>query len=209
MNTPTAIAVLEFDSIAVGVRAADAMVKRAPIETLPIGTVSPGKFIVIVGGSVAAVEESRRAGMEIGSGHVTDEIFLPDVHAQVYTAVSGMRRENDGDALGVLETSAIPIHLVAADRAVKSADVTIVEIRLGDGLGGKAITLLTGVVHDVQAALEAGVAAATRDGVTTHHSIIPLQHDELRSRVQRSTRLSQQFEHHALAAKAAHQAKRG
>jgi len=44
-----AIALLEFDSIAIGVRAGDAMVKRAPVEITYAGTVHPGKYLVLVG----------------------------------------------------------------------------------------------------------------------------------------------------------------
>lgn len=189
MNTPPAIAVLEFDSIAVGTRAADAMVKKAPINTFRVGTVQPGKYIVLVGGSVAAVDESRREGLLVGGDRVTDDIFLPDVHPQVFAAVGGQRQDNAGDALGILETSAIPTNVAAADKAVKTAEVTIVEIRLGDGLGGKGITLLTGLVHDVEAAVAAGVTIATRPGVTEYHTIVPIQHGELRERIRQATAL--------------------
>ncbi len=187
MTTPPAIAVLEFDSIPIGVRAADAMVKKAPIDVLRAGTVQPGKYIILIGGSVADVDESRREGLRVGVECVTDDIFLPDVHPQVFAALGGTRRDNAGDALGIVETSAIPTNVAAADKAVKTAEVTIVEIRLGDGLGGKGITLLTGLVHDVQAAIAAAVAVAQRPGVTTHHTVIPIQDRELRKRVQSGT----------------------
>ncbi len=187
MSTPPAIAVLEFDSIAAGTRAADAMVKRAPITTFRIGTVHPGKFLVVIGGSVAAVEESRTEGLLIGGDAVRNEILLPDVHPQVFHAVSGKRQRNSGDALGVIETSSIPINVAAADKAVKTADVTIIEIRLGDELGGKAITHLSGLLHDVQAAVDAGVEVASRVDGTVCHSIIPIQHAELREQVGKAT----------------------
>jgi microcompartment protein CcmL/EutN len=187
MKTPPAIAVLEFDSVAVGTRAADAMVKRAPIDTFRIGTVHPGKYLVLIGGSVAAVEESRVEGLRIGGDAVTDEIFLADVHPQVFAAVSGKRRANTGDALGIIETCAIPANVTAADKAVKAARITIVEIRLGDGLGGKGITHLAGAVHDVEVAIEAAIAAAERPGVSARHTIIPIQHAELRDRIGHAT----------------------
>jgi hypothetical protein len=64
-----AIALLEFDSIAVGVRAGDAMVKRAPVEVTYAGTVHPGKYLVLVGGDVASVEEAYAAGLDAGPTH--------------------------------------------------------------------------------------------------------------------------------------------
>lgn len=186
--TPPAIAVLEFDSIAVGVLAADAMVKRAPIEVFRFGTVHPGKFIVLVGGAVGDVEESRVAGLRVGGEAVRSEILLPDVHVQVFEAIAGKRRPNRGDALGIIETSSIPVNIAAADKAVKTAGVTIVEIRLGDDLGGKGITHLSGTVHEIQAAVGAGVAVAARLDGTVCHTIIPIQHEELRKQINQATR---------------------
>ena len=61
-----ALALLEFSSIAAGIEAADAMVKRAPIGVIRAGTVQPGKYLVLIGGEVADVEESLAAGREVG-----------------------------------------------------------------------------------------------------------------------------------------------
>ena len=50
-----------------------------------------------------------------------DELFLPDVHPDVYESVAGQRRSNTGDALGVIETSSMAAVVRAADRALKTA----------------------------------------------------------------------------------------
>lgn len=188
MNEPPAIAVLEFDSVAAGTHAADAMVKKAPIETFRAGTVQPGMYVVLVGGTVAAVEEAYVEGMRVGAEALIDEVLLADVHPQVCAALVGKRKPTEGDALGVMEVCRLASTVLAADRAVKTAKVSIVEIRLGDGLGGKGVVHLTGAVHDVQAALEAGLAAVTRPGVTAQHTIIPALDEELRNSMDRSTR---------------------
>ncbi|MEE9297253.1 MAG: BMC domain-containing protein [Phycisphaerae bacterium] len=187
MTDHPAIALLELNSIAVGTRVADAMVKRAPIATFRVGTVQPGKYLILVGGTVAAVEEAHTEGLRLSGDALTDEVFLPSVHTEVYTAVEGKRRANDGDALGVIETSAIPANVRAADRAKKTANVTIVEVRLGDGLGGKGITHLTGLVHDVEAAVDAAVASISNNQIVTRTVIIPAQHAEVRDRIGRKT----------------------
>ena len=188
MSVSPAIALLEFDSIAVGTHVADAMVKRSPIQQLWAGTVQPGKYVVLVGGSVAAVEEAHFEGIREGDDALLDEILLPAVHEQVYESLEGKRRGNDGDALGIMEMSSLPATLLAADKAVKAAKVSIVEIRLGDGLGGKGITHLTGKVEDVQAAIAAGVAAVDGLSAQVRSVVIPRQHLELRQRIERSTR---------------------
>ena len=68
----------------------------------------------MVGGAVAAVEESYLEGRRVAGEALTDQIILPDVHEQVYRSVLGERRVNDGDALGVIETSSLPANVQAA-----------------------------------------------------------------------------------------------
>ena len=86
------IALIEYSSIATGIYCGDAMVKRAPITVLKSGTVHQGKFLVLIGGSVAAVEESYEEGLAMGGDSVVDKVFLPFVHTQVHDAILGKRQ---------------------------------------------------------------------------------------------------------------------
>ena len=58
-----AMALLEFNTIATGVLASDLMVKRSPIALLRCGTIHPGRFLILIGGSVASTQEAYAAGM--------------------------------------------------------------------------------------------------------------------------------------------------
>ena len=121
-----AIGLLEFESIARGIEAGDAMAKRSPLDVLRAGTAHPGKYLVLVGGLTADVEEALAAGRS--SGMVTDELFLPDVHPDVVASVGGLRRVSDeGEALGVVETMTVAAVIRAADAGVKAARVAIRE----------------------------------------------------------------------------------
>lgn len=149
-----ALALLEFSSIAAGVLAADAMVKKAPLDIIRAGTVQPGRFLVLVGGPVAEVEEALKAGLEAAPDVLNDHIFLPGVHPDVVRALAGQRSIKTDDALGIVETVTVPAAIHAADKGVKGASVNLMEIRLADGLGGKGIVFFTGAVADVEAALD-------------------------------------------------------
>ena len=54
-----ALALLEFGSVAVGMLAVDRMLKNSPVALLRCGTVHPGRYLALVGGSVASCEEIR------------------------------------------------------------------------------------------------------------------------------------------------------
>jgi microcompartment protein CcmL/EutN len=174
-----ALALIEFNSIAIGIRAGDAMVKKAPIASIQAGTVQPGKYLVLITGQVAEVDESLRAGIEWGGTSVIDTVFLPQVHPSVVEAVGGGRVEGVGAALGVIETSDVAATIQAADAGVKGAEVTLREIRLADGLGGKAFCLFQGEVQDVEAAVEIGVGALPTPEVLVSQVVIPQLHAEM------------------------------
>ncbi|MBT8203541.1 MAG: BMC domain-containing protein [Acidimicrobiia bacterium] len=177
-----AIAILEFASIAVGIEAGDAMVKRAPLGLIQSGTVQPGKYLILVAGDVASVDEALAAGQEIGGDAIVDRVFLPDVHPDVVTAMQGDRSFGEGEALGVIETATVAAVIEAADAAVKGATVTAAQIEMADGLGGKGYVLFGGVLSEVQAAVDAGVGALTPAQLVASVVISQL-HDEMRDDV--------------------------
>jgi microcompartment protein CcmL/EutN len=175
---PQALALIELGSIARGHRVADAMLKRAPVTLLRADFVSPGKFLVLVEGDVAAVDESLRAGLEVAGDQVIDRLFLPQPHAELGPAVRGQATPGEIDSLGVVETTTVAATIVAADAAAKAAPVRIIEMQLGRGIGGKAFFTVTGPLADVEAAVEA--ATGVIDAAALHATeIIPAPHDDL------------------------------
>jgi len=173
-----ALALLELDSIAAGIEAGDAMAKRAPIDVIRAGTVHPGKYLILVGGAVADVEEALDAGREVGASSVLDVVFLPNVHPGLVAAIRGERRAAAGEALGVIETATVAAIIEAADAGLKGARVRLLEIRLADDLGGKGYLLFDGPLADVEAAVEIGAGRiAGSPGLAQR--VIPQLHAEM------------------------------
>ena len=185
-----ALTLIEFSSIAAGIQAADAMVKRAPIDVIQAGTVQPGKYLVLVGGLTADVEESLAAGREVGREAILDIVYLPQVHPSVVTALRGGRSPEPAEALGVLETSSVAAAIRAADAGVKGAQVELVEVRLADGLGGKGIVLYSGVVADVEIAVALGVESLQGPDALIRQVVIPQLHEEMWDNLSHATRFS-------------------
>jgi microcompartment protein CcmL/EutN len=180
--TGPALALVELGSIARGHRVADAMLKRAPVTLLRADFVSPGKFLVLVDGDTAAVDEAFRAGLEVAADRLVDKLFLPQAHEQLGAALRGevgAQAAGEGvDALGVVETTTVAATIVAADAAAKAAAVRIIEMQLGRGLGGKAFFTVTGPLAEVEAAVEA--ATGVIEAALLHGTeIIPAPHQDL------------------------------
>ena len=172
-----ALALLEFESIAAGITAGDAMVKRAPLDLIKAGTVQPGKYLVLIGGQVADVEEAIDAARITAPETLIDIVFLPDVHPDVVAAVAGVRRTDDGEALGIIETTTVAAIIRAADAGVKGARVTLRELRMADGLGGKGYLLFGGSIADVEAGVTIGSNLV--GGQLIRDSVISQLHPEM------------------------------
>ena len=194
-----ALALIELGSIAIGIEAGDAMVKRAPVDVVRAGTIQPGKYLVLVAGAVADVEEALAAGIEVGASSLVDTVFLPNVHDQVVAALRGARRAGKGAALGVVETATVTATIEAADAGVKGAQVELLEVRLGDGLGGKGYLLFDGSVSDVEAAVAAAVAriwdpvpdaGAVPGARAPIARVIPQLHHEMRAELEAAPRFA-------------------
>lgn len=186
-----ALALLEFSSIAAGIEAGDAMVKRAPVSTIQSGTVQPGHYLVLVAGDVASVEEAVAAGRETGQAALRDTLFLPNVHPAVVAALSGQRQIAAEDALGIIETQTVASAIQAADAGVKGAEVSLLQLRLADGLGGKGLVFFHGLVADVETAVALSAAIARTQLV--RQMVIPQLHAEMWQNVNGNGRFGQHF----------------
>lgn len=151
-----AIGMVETISVARGHLIADAMLKAADVRLLACSTTCPGKFVIIVGGQVSAVKSAMSAGLAEGSESVVDSTLLPNVHEDVFRALSGSTQVEKIKDLGLIETMSSAASIEAADAVAKSAKVTLVEIRVGRGMGAKAFFSFTGEISDVKTALKAG-----------------------------------------------------
>jgi microcompartment protein CcmL/EutN len=191
MKKHTAIAVVEFTSIADGIYCTDALLKKAPIAMIKSGTVSHGRYLIVIGGSTASVDESLQEALATGQSSVLDHTFLPDVHEQVHAAVLGQHLPCEQEAVAILETETIAANVRAAEIAVKGTGVRLVELRLAEyEMSGKAISVYNGALHEVQAAME--LAAAFLRGREEHVQlrIISRPHEALTRHLSTGTRFA-------------------
>jgi microcompartment protein CcmL/EutN len=151
-----AVGLIEVSSIARGMVVSDACVKKAPVTLLESRPISPGRYITLFWGDVAEVDEAYREGLEKAGDTLVDQLFLPQAHESLLDTLLGLSRPPGVDSLGITETFSVAATLLSADAACKSAEVKLLEVRLATGLGGKSYFIVTGELHDVEAAMEAG-----------------------------------------------------
>lgn len=175
----TAIGVVETLSIPMGVLAGDQMVKTAQVDLVTAQTVCAGKYIVVVSGEVAAVRSSVSAGIESAGSTLVDSLVIPNVDERVVAAMAGVCPAEQVEAVGVVETFSLASAISVADISVKAADVDLIEVRLGRGMGGKSYVIITGEVAAVEASVRAAEAGEGLEGLIASSVVIPSPHMDM------------------------------
>ena len=147
-----ALALLELSSIARGHRVADAMLKRAPVRLMRADAISPGKFLVLVAGDVAAVDESFRVGADVAGDRAIATLFLPQPHTALWPALAGEASAAAGvESLGVVETTTV-VATVAVSSFVGTSVYALSGLVLGDAVassGDLVRVILVALLWDV------------------------------------------------------------
>lgn len=173
------IGFLELNSIARGLMAVDTMLKAAEVKLIFAKPCCPGKYSILVSGDISAVEASVESGIKMAGSSLINSLLIPRIHPQVIEAMHMTTVPEQLNAVGVIECFSITAAVQAADTAVKGSEVTLLELRLGTGIGGKSFVVMTGDVSSVQAGVESGSRQAMEDGMLVNQVVIPSPHRDL------------------------------
>jgi microcompartment protein CcmL/EutN len=169
----TAIGMVEYKTVASGVKAADLIVKTAQVELIQAQTVCPGKFIILFSGDLSAIRVSVDAVSKEYPEELIDSFVLGNPHESIFKALTCTAEIDEIAALGVIETFTGASAIVAADHAAKTAQVDLFEIRIARGMCGKSYILLTGTVSAVTEAVESACKLVGEEGLLLDSAVIP------------------------------------
>ena len=159
-----ALAMLDVAEVPAGLRALDALAKEAPIHVHGAGTIQGGRFLILFGGEVEPVNFAFAKALAGAGAALWDQVLLPDAEPRLLPAIedAALRWPAPGDTLGALQAGSPPTLLRALDAALKGTAVELVQLRIAEGLGGKAIAMLWGETAEVEAAMSLGYDAFAR-----------------------------------------------
>lgn len=173
------IGFLELNSIAKGIEAADIILKTAQVSLIFAKASCPGKYYILFTGEVAAVKSSMEAGAAVGGENVVDKCVIPRIDQQVIKAINLAAVPVEPGAIGVMEFYSVTAAVYAADAAVKAAEVDLIDVRLGTGIGGKSFVIMTGEVAAVRSSVDAGIHTPNAEGMTVADVVIPNPRPEI------------------------------
>lgn len=173
------IGLIEVKNISRGIKITDEMLKCAGVTLIQSGAVCPGKFVTIIGGDLSSIQAAVERAELIAEDALIDKFVIGNLGEKVFEAMCGTAMVKEKKALGIIETFTAASAIEAADAAVKAAVVSLIEVRVARGMGGKCFVSMTGNVSDVTAAVEAGAKIAAKTGVLINTEIIAKPHPEL------------------------------
>ena len=173
------VGIIEIKSIAKGIEATDDALKSAGIRLISAHASCPGKYEIIMTGAVADVTAAVEHVKSRFEEKLIDSSIIGRIDEQVIEALFGTQATEKRGSLGIIEAYSAASTIKAADIAVKTAKVAIIELRLSRGMGGKGMALVVGDVGDVTAAVEAGARYAQDQGLFCNSAVIPAPHEEL------------------------------
>ena len=146
----SALACIELSSIARGMVVLDAIAKRAPVKIRHRGRYSGGKYLIVIEGDVASVEESFSAAMDVSQPVLLDSMMLATAHEDLIHALDGKMAAATGEAVLLFELTTVASILRSLDSTLKLIETKVVDLHCAMGIGGKGFFAVEAPLHDVE-----------------------------------------------------------
>ena len=89
MSLANTIGIIELASIYKGFEVQDIILKQARVEKVLARTICSGKYLIIVRGDLADVEDCLELAKEAGDFAIVNALYIPNVEEKIFAAISG------------------------------------------------------------------------------------------------------------------------
>ncbi len=112
VNDVEAVGILELSSsIAKGMETGDAMRKAQTLSYWSAKRLCPGKFLLMLGGDVGAVQQAINSGASLAGEMLVDSLVLPNIPIPVsFLQSADLNHVEQHRAVGVVETECRCLH---------------------------------------------------------------------------------------------------
>lgn len=168
------LGVVEYRSVALGIKAADTMVKAADIKLIMSQVVCPGKYIILFSGKLSSVKAALEvAAVSPFDSYLIDTYLLGNPDPSLFPAIYGVTEKGEAEAIGIIEGYSVASIVGAADEAVKTSPVKLIEIRLARGMTGKSFAIFCGELSAVEASMERAKNTLEGNAMYLQSAVIP------------------------------------
>lgn len=144
-----ALGILEFSSVAKGIEISDVLLKSSFVDVELLRHICPGKFLTIISGDVEEIKEAIEKA-DKSEKRLVESTIISGVHEQVLSGLKKRPLVTNFNAIGIMEFSTVTSSIIALDVALKTSDVNLVRLVLGNGIAGRAYFIINGSVSSVE-----------------------------------------------------------
>ena len=120
-----------------------------------------------------------RSGVLAAGYSLVGTHIINNVHESLPAAIMGTTEVEKIKSIGVVETISAMTSIIAGDIAAKASNITLIEIRIARGLGGKGFLIFTGEISSVKSAMGSVTAKLGDEGEITSTAVIASPHKDL------------------------------
>jgi len=181
MNSTSTIGIIELASIYKGFEVQDLILKYAHVEKVLARTICSGKYLIIVRGELAGVEDCLDMARKEGDFAIVNVLYISNVNDAIFPAISGCTTLDidNIDAMILLETFSVAAVIKAVDLAVKEADIDVARIHVAMAVGGKGFAVLTGNDEALKSAIIPALEYLKDDGSLAGYTLITNPHPDV------------------------------
>jgi microcompartment protein CcmL/EutN len=132
----------------------------------------------MLGGDVGAVQQAIATGTSLAGDMLVDSLVLPNIHASVLPAISGLNSVDKRQAVGIVETWSVAACIAPPTGRLKPP-TSLVRVHMAFGIGGKCYMVVAGDVSDVNNAVTVASESAGEKGLLVYRSVIPSPHESM------------------------------
>lgn len=170
-----AIGIVEFYEIAIAIAGLDCAVKNNSIQILNAEMICPGGYLIIFGGKYAEVYGAVRILRDKYSAVIKESILIGNLSEGI---LNWKQCQERAEALGIIETKDAASIVYAADEAIKTSNISVKEMRLARGIGGKGIVVLDGEIAETIVAVEKAANLCRCRGVLVSSAVVTNPHEQ-------------------------------
>jgi microcompartment protein CcmL/EutN len=181
MNKKSTVGLIELASIHKGFEVQDILLKTVNVEKILARTICSGKYLIIVRGEIADVEEGLSTARRVGGFAIIDALAIANVDERIFPALAGstMIESPEVDGLLIIETFSVASAIKAGDYALKESEIEILRIHAAMAVGGKGFIVMTGNIDSLKSAIVPAVEFLKEEGMLAGYSLITHPHPEV------------------------------
>lgn len=151
-----AIGIIEFDSVPVGYRITNTMLKNIDIDAFEDKIIANGKYVAVIMDRYEKIEYAVEFALMCEENHIIDFALVGNMHQDLRSHIDN-KREIDMDRivdLAVIRTETFSSCIEKANRILHFANIQLIDINYEDSLNGECLITIHGNTSNLLASIE-------------------------------------------------------